>query len=161
MYPFYQIHALNEALLAKSKFPFADRLVASESQSFEGPEKNKLVLIVDDEEAIADSLAEILNTFGYQSRAFYNGEQAIEFAHQQCPDVVLLDVLMPGLDGVETALRIRELCPYARILLFSARPMFLKISCTKHGNKDRNSNCWPSLFILKSCSGSCRPSSHS
>jgi CheY-like chemotaxis protein len=121
MYPFYQIHALNEALLAKSKFPFADRLVAPESQSFEGPEKNKLVLIVDDEEAIADSLAEILNTFGYQSRAFYNGEQAIEFAHQQCPDVVLLDVLMPGLDGVETALRIRELCPYARILLFSGQ----------------------------------------
>jgi CheY-like chemotaxis protein len=121
MHALYQIYVLNEALLAKSKSPFPAGLMSPESQSFERPEKHKLVLIVDDEEAIADSLAEILNTFGYQSRACYNGEQAIEFAHQQCPDVVLSDVLMPGLDGVETALRIRELCPYARILLFSGQ----------------------------------------
>jgi CheY-like chemotaxis protein len=75
--------------------------------------------VVDDEKLVADSLAEILRRFNYEAVAFYSGESAIESAREQCPDVVLSDVIMPRLNGVETVMKIRELCPHTRILLLS------------------------------------------
>jgi CheY-like chemotaxis protein len=77
------------------------------------------VLVVDDEKLVADSLSEILKRFHYDAVAFYSGEAAIEAARQQCPDFVLSDVMMPRLNGVETVLRIQEICPGTRILLLS------------------------------------------
>jgi CheY-like chemotaxis protein len=81
--------------------------------------KGLRVFVVDDEKLVADSLAEILRRFSYNAVAFYSGESAIESAREQCPDVVLSDVIMPRLNGVETVLKIRELCPHTRILLLS------------------------------------------
>ena len=77
------------------------------------------VLVVDDERLVADTLSEILNCFHYDATAFYNGEAAIEAARERCPDFVLSDVVMPRLNGVETVLKIRELCPHTRVLLLS------------------------------------------
>jgi CheY-like chemotaxis protein len=84
-------------------------------------ERQKRVLVIDDEPAIADSLAEILNVSGYDAVAFYSGHDAIEFARQGCPDLVISDVIMPKLNGVDTVLSIRELCPATRVLLFSGQ----------------------------------------
>ena len=81
----------------------------------------KRVLVIDDEIAIADSLTEILNVSGYDAFAFYNGDDAIEFARRHCPDLVISDVIMPKLNGVDTVLSIRKLCPATRILLFSGQ----------------------------------------
>jgi len=58
---------------------------------------------------------------GFDARPFYGGQGAIDFARKQCPDIVLSDVVMPKLNGVETVLAIRELCPSTRILLFSGQ----------------------------------------
>jgi len=77
--------------------------------------------VIDDEASIADSLTEILNSQGFEARAFYRGQSAIDFARQNCPDIVLSDVVMPKLNGVETVLAIRQLCPATRILLFSGQ----------------------------------------
>jgi DNA-binding response OmpR family regulator len=77
------------------------------------------VLVVDDERLVADSLSEILKCFHYDATPFYTGESAIEAARARCPDFVLSDVVMPTLNGVETVLKIRELCPHARVLLLS------------------------------------------
>lgn len=77
------------------------------------------VLVVDDEKLVADSLSAILQRFHYDAVPFYDGETAIEAARRQCPDIVLSDVIMPKLNGVETALKIRELCPRARVVLLS------------------------------------------
>lgn len=77
------------------------------------------ILVVDDEKLVADSLSEILKRFHYDAVPFYNGETAIEAARRQCPDVVLSDVMMPQFNGVETVVRIREICPGARVLLLS------------------------------------------
>jgi CheY-like chemotaxis protein len=82
---------------------------------------SKCVLVIDDETLIADSLTEILNGAGYEAIAFYNGRSAIDFVRTQCPDVVISDVVMPKLNGVETVLAIRKLCPTARIVLFSGQ----------------------------------------
>lgn len=83
--------------------------------------KTKRVLVVDDEEVIADSVTEILNNGGYEAHGFYSGEEAIEFAGKHCPDLVLSDVIMPKLNGIDTVLAIKKLCPNARIILFSGQ----------------------------------------
>src|ERR1043166_3881339 len=68
------------------------------------------ILVIDDEATIADSLVEILTDYGYQALAFYDGHTAIAATREMCPDLVLCDVVMPRLDGVDTVLAIRELC---------------------------------------------------
>jgi CheY-like chemotaxis protein len=79
------------------------------------------VLVVDDEQLIAESVAEILRTDGFDAIAAFSGDQALQLTRELCPDIVLTDVLMPDMDGVETAIRIREACPRTRILLFSGQ----------------------------------------
>ena len=81
----------------------------------------KRIFVIDDEVSIADSLSEILMSRGFDARPFYGGQGAIDLARKQCPDIVLSDVVMPKLNGVETVLAIRELCPSTRILLFSGQ----------------------------------------
>ena len=83
--------------------------------------RRKRILVVDDEMNIADSLTEILCDNGYDAVAFYNGDAAIDSVRTQCPDCVIVDVMMPKLNGVETVLAIRERCPATRILLFSGQ----------------------------------------
>jgi DNA-binding response OmpR family regulator len=78
-------------------------------------------MVIDDETEIADTLAEILIAHGYDALAFYSGKTAIDFARNQCPAFVVSDVIMPKMNGVDTVLAIRELCPDARILLFSGQ----------------------------------------
>ncbi len=81
------------------------------------------VLAIDDEQIIADTLVQILKMHGYDARAQYSGEAAIEDAKEFHPQVVLSDVRMPKIDGIETALRIRKLQPTCRIILFTASPV--------------------------------------
>lgn len=85
------------------------------------------ILVVDDETLIADTIVQILNRNGFIAEAAYGGKDAIEVAHHHCPDLVLSDVLMPNVDGVEAAIRIRELCPDTRIVLFSGQAATVEI----------------------------------
>jgi CheY-like chemotaxis protein len=78
------------------------------------------ILIVDDEEIIADSLASILKGKGFAATAAYNGEQALELATTVQPDVVLSDVVMPGISGVELALSLIRRLPSCRVVLYSS-----------------------------------------
>lgn len=79
------------------------------------------VLVVDDEGLIADSIAEILNGHGYHATAAYGGQAAIRLAEKMRPDLLLTDVLMPRINGIETAVRVSQLCEKTRILLFSGQ----------------------------------------
>jgi CheY-like chemotaxis protein len=79
------------------------------------------ILVVDDEHAIADSVQEILSSAGYSATCSYSGFEAIGQARQFCPDILLCDVLMPGLNGFEAALEIKKVCPACRLLLFSGQ----------------------------------------
>jgi CheY-like chemotaxis protein len=82
---------------------------------------NPKVLVVDDERIIADSLTMILSNSGYDARAAYSGEMAIEMARNFCPDMLITDVLMPGISGIEAAIKVRELLPACKVLLFSGQ----------------------------------------
>jgi DNA-binding response OmpR family regulator len=79
------------------------------------------VLIVDDEEVIANTLAMILNQAGFETHAVYSGEAALEAAQAFDPDVLISDVIMPGITGIETAIRLRAISPACRVLLFSGQ----------------------------------------
>jgi CheY-like chemotaxis protein len=85
------------------------------------------ILVVDDEKVIADTIVQILNRDGFIAEAAYGGEEAIERARRHCPDLVLSDVLMPQIDGVEAAIAIRNNCPDTRIILFSGQAATVEI----------------------------------
>jgi CheY-like chemotaxis protein len=85
------------------------------------------VLVVDDEALIADTIVQILNRSGFVAEAVYGGQDAIETARRTNPELVLSDVLMPHVDGVEAAIAIRESCPETRIVLFSGQAATVEI----------------------------------
>jgi len=69
---------------------------------------NKSILIADDDLGIRDLLETILKEEGYELMYADDGHQAIELAHQKRPDMVLLDVVLPKMDGFEVCRRLRE-----------------------------------------------------
>ena len=79
----------------------------------------KRVLIVDDEEIIADTLALILEKSGFETEAVYSGDKAVEKAMVLRPHVLITDVVMEGMNGIEAAIRISASVPGCRIILFS------------------------------------------
>src|SRR5690348_14208449 len=81
------------------------------------------VLIVDDEAAITETLSLILERHGYRVRIARRGEEAVEQARASAPDVLVCDIIMPGITGIEAALRVRALCPDCRVILISGAMM--------------------------------------
>jgi CheY-like chemotaxis protein len=79
------------------------------------------VLVVDDEHVIADTLAEILNRSGFLASAVYSGESAVEAARTTRPHLVISDVVMSGMSGIETAIRIRQCVPDCKVVLISGQ----------------------------------------
>jgi DNA-binding response OmpR family regulator len=79
------------------------------------------VLVVDDEQLIAETVAAILNANGFEAVEAYSGEQAIEAARELQPDIVLTDVLMPRMSGVELGIHLQNEFPATRVLLFSGQ----------------------------------------
>jgi len=79
------------------------------------------VLVADDERVIADTLAMILNQSGFEARAVYSGEKALELAETFRPDMLISDVIMADLNGIDAAIRMRALLPGVKILLFSGQ----------------------------------------
>jgi DNA-binding NtrC family response regulator len=77
------------------------------------------VFVVDDEHLIAGSLAAILNMHGYSATSFTSPLEALAAAQSRVPDLLITDVAMPGLSGVDLAILIKAECPECKILLFS------------------------------------------
>jgi CheY-like chemotaxis protein len=79
------------------------------------------VLVADDEQVIANTLAIILNQSGFEARAVYSGEKALELLDSFQPDMLISDVIMTGMTGIEAAIATRERRPNCKILLFSGQ----------------------------------------
>jgi DNA-binding response OmpR family regulator len=86
-----------------------------------GREGRRRVLVADDENLIADTLAQILNASGFEAQTAYSGEQALEMATFINPDVLIADVIMGGMNGVETAISIRKMLPRCKVILCSGQ----------------------------------------
>jgi CheY-like chemotaxis protein len=79
------------------------------------------VLVADDEQGIANTLAIILNQAGFEARAVYSGEKAIDALDSFQPDMLISDVIMTGMTGIEAAIQTRAKLPRCKILLFSGQ----------------------------------------
>jgi CheY-like chemotaxis protein len=106
------------------------RQVSKLRRKFEGslfmPEKTTnqskpRVLVADDEQVIANTLAIILNQAGFEARAVYSGEKAIDALDTFHPDMLISDVIMTGMTGIEAAIQTRARLPQCKILLFSGQ----------------------------------------
>jgi CheY-like chemotaxis protein len=82
---------------------------------------NMTVLVADDERAIANALAVVVAKAGFETRAVYSGEAAVELAERFRPNMLITDVVMPGISGIETAAKIGAMLPACEILLFSGQ----------------------------------------
>lgn len=80
------------------------------------------ILIVEDEKVVADTLGQILAVNGYQIRVVYSAEDAIELISTWSPDVAILDVMLPKMNGIELALVLKDNLPECHALLFSGQP---------------------------------------
>jgi CheY-like chemotaxis protein len=79
------------------------------------------VLIADDERVIADTLAMILNQGGFEARAVYSCVNALEIAPAFRPDMLISDVIMSELNGIEAAIRMKALLPDIHVFLLSGQ----------------------------------------
>jgi FixJ family two-component response regulator len=87
------------------------------------PEQRKLprVFVVDDEEVIATSLAIILRQLGFEAKPFTEPLDALKASASETPDLLISDVVMPSLSGIDLAIQLRERCPNCKVLLFSGQ----------------------------------------
>jgi DNA-binding NtrC family response regulator len=84
-------------------------------------EDQRVVLIVDDERIIADTLSIILSQNGFSTMTAYDGISALKLARAVRPQLLISDVVMPGMTGVELAISLTRMVPECKILLFSGQ----------------------------------------
>ena len=80
------------------------------------------ILVFDDETSIADTLSLILSTRGYELRVAYAAEQAIEILAEWSPDLAIMDVMLPQMNGIDLAIVLKANYPACHIILFSGQP---------------------------------------
>jgi CheY-like chemotaxis protein len=79
------------------------------------------VLVVDDEKNLADTLVLILQGAGFHATAAYNGDSALQRLDVVSPDIVISDVIMPGMNGIDLCAKIQLRYPNCQIVLFSGQ----------------------------------------
>ncbi len=80
------------------------------------------ILIVEDERVVADTLCQILAAHGYETRIAYSAEDALDILSHWSPNLAILDVMLPRMNGIELALVLKENYPACHALLFSGQP---------------------------------------
>ena len=81
--------------------------------------RNLKILLVDDEEEFVTTLAERLELRGFRAQAVTNGEGALHMIESDPPQVIILDVMMPGLGGLEVLRRIKAQHPQMHVILLT------------------------------------------
>jgi CheY-like chemotaxis protein len=80
------------------------------------------ILVVDDEVVIAETLAKILNKNGYDVVTAYDGEDGVQAALLRPPELVISDIMLPGMNGIELGITIRRIFPDCKVILSSGKP---------------------------------------
>jgi DNA-binding NtrC family response regulator len=80
------------------------------------------ILIVEDEKVVADTLGQILAAHGYDIRIVYSAEDAVDTIASWSPNLAILDVMLPKMNGLEFAVVLKENLPECHVLLFSGQP---------------------------------------
>ena len=83
------------------------------------------ILVVDDERVLVKGITFNLKNEGYQVETGYDGEEAVELAREGNFDLIILDLMMPKIDGLQACMRIREFSNVPVIMLPTAVPDYL------------------------------------
>jgi CheY-like chemotaxis protein len=106
----------------KLKFEIVSVADVPKEDAIVPPEKSlPVVLVVDDERVIADTLSTILSRSGFSTMTAYDGASALQLAAVTPPDLLISDVMMPGMTGIDLAITMTETIPGCRVLLFSGQ----------------------------------------
>ena len=81
------------------------------------------ILVVDDERVIADSLARILTLSGCAAVPAYSAESAIESALRTSPELLISDIVMTGMNGIDLAIKLQHIAPQCKVILSSGQPV--------------------------------------
>jgi DNA-binding response OmpR family regulator len=79
------------------------------------------VLVVDDEQVVADTLASIFKMHGYEARATYSAEEALQLIGEWRPDLAILDVVLPRMNGIDLGVLLRAELPSCQVVLISGQ----------------------------------------
>lgn len=77
------------------------------------------ILLIDDEPLIRDGLKQILELKGYTVKTASDGKEAIQYLNNNCPDIVITDIIMPERDGIEVIISVKKKYPEVRIIAIS------------------------------------------
>jgi DNA-binding response OmpR family regulator len=88
---------------------------------------SRRILIVDDETAIADTLALIFRMQMYEVREAYSAERAIEIIAEWRPDLAIIDVMLPAMNGIDLAIVLKSNHPRSQVLIFSGHSNTAKL----------------------------------
>lgn len=96
--------------------------IQGRKNGFEGGQvlSKKKVLIVDDQNGIRVLLTEVFSSEGYRTYQASNGKLALEIVKKESPDMVLLDMKIPGMDGLEILKRIKEINTQVKVIMMTA-----------------------------------------
>ena len=118
--------------------------------------KKKVIFVVVEERIVADTLTLILRRRHFDAKSFYSPGAAIQAAAQFSPLLLISDVKMPTITGIDLALRFRSLHPACRILLFSGRAntaaLLNEADLRKHDFEILNKRIHPIDHLARSCS---------
>jgi len=103
--------------------------------------KDLKILLVDDEKEFVSALSERLHLRGLNSKSAFSGEEALEIVETNTPDIVLLDLKMPGMDGIEVLSKIKSNFPAVKVIILtghgndSAKEEVYKLGAFDYMNK--------------------------
>ena len=96
-----------------------------------------VILVVDDEASICSSLCNVLEDENYTTFSASNGQEALEMLKEHKPDLVFLDIWMPGWDGIETLERIKKISPKTEVIMISGHATIANaLEATRRGAFD-------------------------
>ena len=97
----------------------------------------RTILVVDDEKSILQSLDGILTDEGFEVLSELSGASALKKIEEVIPDLVLLDIWMPDMDGIETLVKIKEVYPHLQVVMMSGHGTIeTAVKATKLGAYD-------------------------
>ena len=96
--------------------------------------RDQTIFVVDDESLIAQTVGMILRNAGYEARSFNEPGAALHAATGELPDLLVTDMVMPVMDGIELATRMQELRPCCKVLVISGHLLSLPLAA--NGEKD-------------------------
>jgi len=82
-------------------------------------QKQKLIVVADDNREICDLIIDIFEELGYEVNAVYDGYELIAYLEANNPSVIILDLMMPGKDGLSIFNTLKQVSPYSRIIIYT------------------------------------------